>query len=667
MHARICTLALLSALPACANKRAEASPAAEVPAAVTEAEDEAEDELVSRAEWDSLALGRGLHLAPMTEAVVDPSATAALTMDATGGVRLWQDLRAEDVALPLSLPVVDPAWMSIARRGGGYLLAFVDAAGGAVLAQVDPKGDTPHWIPVRTIAPTDPVFEIHALADGQRFLGLTVDHRILLWDAEGNELAQLDEPGFVPWQLRVAQTPGRAPSVLAVLAGPSRVQRIEVGEDTLRRSGDALAVSLDRGPNRNDLGLAPDGKTLVTLQGPRGRGSRFEVEFTDLASGERTVAAAETDGKGRPRMHLVSGQRVLLETGSGQGLWLERAAAAPWPRPADEAVREALPLATTSATPLPASDAEGRMHTSVVAGLRVAPGPRGLVVDPLDDAPSRRLAARSFSPAAVALDATGSRVAWATGAEIVLEPVADGGAPLGSIAAGADGTSFLAFVGEDQIVRMSHKGDTTLHPIAGGDPTASTRIEFEWGLGRAGWLTQDGLAGDIVVSSIKPTEPLRVLHVDESGFGEVRAVPRKEQASWPHAGKPRNVGSRDWLARLGLSHDQAQLRDAKIEITEPDPRGRYLAIAQKSEHHEGFDSAADTWVVGPHDYVVTVYDRQEQMRRFTVPAPALRDLAWSGDGSRLAIVYAGGGIVFDAATGEAVLSRHDLGLDVTAD
>ena len=497
MRRRIRLLALLLTLPACANKRSETTPAAEVPADATDTEDEARQELSARADRAALPLDRSLHRVPMTEAVLDPSATAALTMDGTGSVRLWPDVRADEVALPLALPVADPAWMSIARRSDGYLVAFVDAAGGAVLAQVDAKGQSPRWIPVRTIAPTDPVFEIHALADGKRFVGLTVDHRILLWDAEGNELARLDEPGFVPWQLRVAQTPGRAPAVLAVLAGPSRVQRIEVGKDSLRRAGDALPVSLDRGPNRNDLALAPDGKTLVTLQGPRGRGTRFEVEFTDLASGARTVAAAETDGKGRPRLHPVSGQRVLLETGTGQGLWLERSAAAPWPATVDETTRESLPLATTSAVTLPGSDADLRMHASVVAGLRIAPGPEGLVVDPLDDAPTRRFAGRPFTPSAVALDATGSRVAWGSGHDILVESVTDRAHDPSTIAGPNERASFLAFVGDDRIVSMTDKGETALHVVAGGDASTGTRIEFEWGLSRAAWRTEDGRAGDI--------------------------------------------------------------------------------------------------------------------------------------------------------------------------
>ncbi|MCH9684501.1 MAG: hypothetical protein K0V04_23905, partial [Deltaproteobacteria bacterium] len=90
-----------------------------------------------------IALSRSLHEADMTEVVLDGQARSALTLDMLGGVRLWPDLQASQPAAPLALPVQEPVWMSLAQSAdGGFVVGFIDTAGGARVARVQFDGDS---------------------------------------------------------------------------------------------------------------------------------------------------------------------------------------------------------------------------------------------------------------------------------------------------------------------------------------------------------------------------------------------------------------------------------------------------------------------------------------------------------------------------------------------
>jgi hypothetical protein len=628
----------------------------------SEAEARAEAEVEARVARASVPLPRALHRAAMTEVVLDWTGHAALTLDADGGVRLWPDLQADDVGLPVALPLSEPTWLSLSRVGEGFAVAWVDTAGAASVARVTFRGAQARFTEILTLPPTEPTFELYVLRGGTRILSLGVDHRVHLWDATGEHLATLDNPGFVPWQLRVAEVAGDAPTVLAVLAGPVRVQPVLLTDDDALKLGDQIhPVALDRGPNRNDLALSPDGRTVLALQGPKARSTRFEIETIDVASGDRRILAADTDARGRPRLHALAGGRALLETGSGQGLTIDLAAATAWPPADGPADREALVPVTPTTSALAGSTPRTRMHASVVAGLRVVPSAEGLVVDALDTTGHRTVATQAFDVRAVALDATGQRVAWGTPALLWIEP-SDGSASPTSIEGGAAG--LVAFAGPDHLVAMSPEGDARIVHVDDGRVVGDGHIAVPWGLANVAWRTTDGAQGEIVAASLKPSEPLHVLAASAAGFGDASLVPRGERAQWPEAGKPRNMSSREWLDAIGLDYDALRLREAKVVLSEPDPTGRYVAIAQETRHNEGFDVEADAWVVGPHDYVVTVWDRTEGTRRWTQAAPALADVAWSADGTRIALAYAGTGLVLEAATGVTVLQRHDLGLHV---
>lgn len=322
------------------------------------------------------------------EVVLDPRATAALTLEQDGTVRLHDSL-ATGAAAPWLLPVRDPLWMTLARRGDGFVIALLDTGNAAQVLELVPHGDTAAVERRFALEPEQPQLEIHVLDGGERILALGVDHRLRLFDLDGRELSVLDERGFAPWQLRLTGGDGSEPLHLAVtLAGPLRIQKLSLDGDQLRRVGEAHEVSLDRGPNRNDLILTRDGRHAAALRRHKAAKPEWSVELIELDSGARSLIAGRLDTPVRARMHALAGA-LLLESGSGRAYVIDLARATPLRRrdDADPDSRFALELARSTEHPtlelglavealglLPEGDTGLRMHASVVGRMRAGIG-----------------------------------------------------------------------------------------------------------------------------------------------------------------------------------------------------------------------------------------------------------------------------------------------------
>jgi hypothetical protein len=607
-------------------------------------------------------VGRSLHASAITEVVLDPTGSAALTLDEDGGVRLWPDVGAESPQTPIELPIEEATWMSLARSDRGFVVAFLDTTGGAHVGRVLPTDDGATFVSLYEHPPMQPLFEIHVLDGGARILTLGIDHRIELWSPTGETVGVLDEAGFVPWQLRVAQVAGRPPGVVAVLGSPTRIQPLSIEGDRIAKSGPPRAVSIDRGPNRSDLAMSPDGSLVSAVRRPAARGKRFEIEFVELESNERRLFVAESDLGKRPRIHPVDATRVLVETGSGAGFFASIADAVAWSEDGDDTARAAISPLPVQLFSLAGSTEESRVHATLVRGTRVVPSSRGLVVDPIDG-PARALETVAFTPTAVALDERGRRVAWATADALWIE---EPGTPPRSMPGTEGTTRMLAFADDERIVAMDDGGVVELRRIEDGGVLATTKLDRGWGIATAGWRPGDNSSheahGSVVLGTLAPSAPIRVLPVTDGAFGSPREVPITERSAWPHAGKPRRVSSQAWIDALGMDWSELSLRDAEVVRSDPDATGERIAIVQKVRHVEGFDADRDEWVQGPHEFVVTMVDRKAHQRLWTRPARGFSDLAWSQDGSRFAFVGSEGGMVCDAATGDLVHTRTDLGL-----
>lgn len=687
-------LALSLAAPACANRPAESTERGATTQPPSQVTVDPEPEPAETVEEELYALHRALHGSEMSEAVLDAHARSALTMDRDGGVRLWPELQASEVSTPLSLPVQDPSWMSLAKADdGSFLVAFVDTAGVGRVARVETTKDGARYRPLFETSVTEPLFELHAIDGGQRVLGLRVDHRVELFDAAGEVVSSIDQAGFVPWQLRVSPRPGAMPSVVAVLAGPTRVQSLSIEADRIAIDGEARTVVIDRGPNRNDLSLSPDGTTVAALRKPRSRKSRITIELIDLATDERRLVVGETDDRRLPRMHWADDQHLLLESGTGHGFWVDLDAAIPWTGETGRDETEGVDAVAFREVALPYSEGSLRSHASVVQGLRAVPTEHALVLDPLDEDVHRVLGREPVRPEAVALDDDGGRFAWSAGGQLVIEDLDDASGPrvLGSLDAVE-----LAFVGEDRIVAVTSTGEASLRSTDDGQEIASHRVPMDGSFLAAGFV-RGGSGGQLAVLADSGRGSLRSLEVAADGFGEDVGLSAEARLRWPELGVPHralggvterlgfeafspkmiramvvDADGRHHVASSGsapilvtLEEGGAKewlLRPGSVERLVPDPTGQRIAVVQlirSSDVFVDFERRADL-----DEYAVSVVDLATGEREWTRAATGFEDLDWSGDGQRLAVAGRDGGRVIEVGTGAVRLDRRHLGLEV---
>lgn len=690
-------LSLLT-LGACANPavhRAEQATVSQPPTEAAAARSQASAEELSE---PPLVLARDLHDSPMSEVVLDPRARAALTLDTEGKVRLWTDLSAGGTRAPLVIPEYEPGWMSLARTEGGFVAGFIDTAGGGRVIEIAVDGTGARMSTLFEIPATDPLFEMHVLDGGERILVLGIDHRVRLYDRQGTALSVLEPMGFVPWQLRVQQPEGGAVAIVAVLAGPTRVQAITLQGDRLALRGEPRTVEIDQGPNRNDLSLMPDGRRVVAMRRPKLRGKRFTFEVIELQTDARSLIAAKVDTTDRPRVLPAGGDRVLLESGSGRGFWLELSAAVPWTGPTGREETQDVPATAMTPVRLAGSTTARRMHVTLRAGVRAVPTSDALVVDPIDEGRHVQLGAEPLRPQAVALSPSGSRVAWSSGRSIVFDRGEPGG-ELHRVPSPTERVVELAFIGDERLLVLGDKGHVKIIDDEQGQVVSSIKPSLAWGLAGAGFRRGASVdEGTLALMPAQPRDPILVVDVGDGGFGERREVPRRTRTQWPALGV-RARDARGVIEALGfedlapgsiaalvddgegahliadssslptlyrVGEDRRQelpLREGRVERLVPERNGSRVAVLQRVHVANVFGDSGR--MAGFDRYVVSVYDLETEQRLWSRPTMGVTDLEWSHDGERLAVAAYDGGRVIDASTGEQVILRRHLGLRVT--
>ncbi|MCA9696784.1 MAG: hypothetical protein KC431_04590 [Myxococcales bacterium] len=663
----------------------------------------------------------------LTEVVLDPRGEAALSLDRFGSVLLWPALRSRDAqqATPFTLPLHEPIWMTVAKAGEGrFVVASIDAGNtGAVgLVELSPGNDqAPRYTELFNLGPADPLFELHVLDGGERILALGIDHRLRLYDRQGRALSTIDEVGFSPWQLRLAGGVGEAPKLAVVLAQPLRIQTLEIAGDALRLVGQPQPFELDRGPNRNDLVLSPDGRTVAALRRPKARTRQWSVELIDLGGGERKLIAGRTDSLFRPRMHFIDAGRLLLESGSGKGFWVDLSQAVVPADPADlhpdsKAAERLSKALSHPSIRLPGSvesgetdfrdrpiDEGARMHASVAGGLRASldhQKPGVLILDPLEQPGEAghhdELGFPTLEIHAGAIDDDSGAVVWANQNKLFVT--------------GAEGESVI------EVDREGHRGlffvdDQHLLLVAGGgkgrailyrrDGTrvGERKLELAWGIEALDYRAEGAGKGRLVWSDSKPGVPLRSIVVD-TGAGDALAplttIDGAELAQWTSVRKlsdeavfeligQRPVGELDEWARDVRGRWFLTVPDIRTPLTVidgdqtrqiampagqgrelvPSPDGSLLAVVQFREHREGFFRAAR------QDLLVSVYDGESFERLWTRGLFARGnwsdrevDLRWSSGGASLVVLNSGDGRIYDARSGELRASREMGGLTI---
>jgi hypothetical protein len=628
---------------------------------------------------ETVVLGAALHHATITEVNLDPRGEAAVTLDASGGARLWPDIRGGAATLPIVLPFEEATWVSLARAGErSFMVAALDTAGGARVGRIEIDKEGVRWRTILERPPTEPTLELHVFDGGARLLALSLDHRLTLHDGDGALLSELDLPGFIPWQLRVAQPVGKPPTVVAVLASPTRVQPIALAGDRLALAGEARRVDLDQGPNHNDLALAPDGTYVTSLRRPKAKGKGWSLELVDLATDARRFIAGEVDQPIRPRLHLVEPGRALLESGSGKGFWIDLAAAQA-AAPGVAVDRKTLPPTRAEVVDLPGSTVDSRMFAAIAAGVRAVPQAHALLVDPLAEAEHLRYEAEPLTPRRVALDPSGSRVVWYSGGKVYAD--APGAAAPKRIAE-PPVLAELAFLDRERLFLGPPDDELTIRRFDDGAILGGARFGKRERVQL--YVTGDG-RGRVIVRE-KDRTPL-VLPIEAGEFAAQRAVTAAELVEWPElkdmSGEHRRLEAEQRAATgepsLRLSHF-VEAGDRTYALA----RGRVTRViearAGQVRSHELFVGILPVLALAPGAARVAVASNELEANVASVAvidfggdAPRLLwtrgfvafepPVAWSADGTRLAV---GGdaGWIFDALTGEVLLERRDLGLVV---
>ena len=656
----------------------------------------------------SITIQRGTAHVPH-EVELDPRGEVALTIDSQGGLRLWPAIRSGDPKLssPYSLPMQDSLWMALAQaEGEGFVVATIDTTNAGQVVAVAPSADgmSAKLTPLFATPPGDPLLELHALDGGQRFLALGVDHRVRLYDRKGALISVIDQRSFAPWQLRVVHgEPGQPPKIAAMLAQPLRVQAITLHDDQLAIEGEARTVVLDRGPNRNDLLLSPDGKTVAALRRADGRGREFSIELIDLQTGARRLVGGKTDSIIRARMHFVDADRILLETGSaaGRGVWVDLAKAEAFTDPADADPEGKLAkrLAKTphDSIPLPASsehrpeffdpendlpwDHGERLYASVVAGLRVGierDWQDRLIVDPLDSDRHWAIRGERYDIDRIALDHAGKHVAFAD-EETLWVARMDGSTDVAAeLEHGLGSLHFIAFVDERHVVLVDPKGKLKLIDWQTGQVVASSKLEHTWGIAGINFRESGQAGGVLGYASNSKDDPIRVLPIANGQLGTLGVVAREQRQSWLDVVELRKAESG---ALFGMTEDQVEDRldeygsdrSGRLFYTEKHPRtplfvregtvvraislpagqGRLLSVSPNGskiavvQFRMRDDGLAE-------DHLFSIFDIESGERMWTLGSTEgfFSTPGWAGDGKRIIVQ----GVVRDVATGEEVVS-----------
>ena len=664
---------------------------------------------------DALKLGRAYPASSLHEVVLAPDGDAALSLDERGEVRLWPRLATTDEVVPVLLPLRDSAWLSVAPMPGAegvraFAVASIGVSGTARVDRVEiDEGGQATLRELLVLGPEDPAFEIHVLSSGDRALLLGHDHSLRLYDLSAAveepskaELARHAHPGFVPWQLRVQSEPsGGVDHVVAVLAGPTRVAPLVLSRDGIAVGKVSEGLPMDRGPNRNDLALTPDGKALVLMRRPKAKTREVHLYRVDLASGATTLLGGRIDSWHRARMLVTGSHQVLLDEGTSRGQLFDLAGAAPLEeirtvtkrgktRPAPAIVdgeARVLPrrLEFGRRSPDAASKyawgdlnqrmrgafVRRRMAVSVRNGVRVVPDQRTLVVDPLAEPhhyvhgtqrPSR-VTSVAFSPDSSRLLAVGGRVTSLRAGVGDTDPAvqaSEASALRWSLAMhlGADGT--VTSFGRDRYVRTGR-----LEPNGEFVESSSVRIRMQGDPDAARFVDEPGQPLRLLFSNYRSG---RAVEVFEIGQTEQRAPTEEE--------KPRFDAL---LAReMEPGTDGVRFRAREVKMHWERWSGTHARVYELAREHEGESVAVPLGRRRPDllrfdpkggrllvlvDGAALVYDAASLERLWVRAVPGGSSATFSADGERVAIGHGAGVSVFSMKDGTPQL-EHSTALPV---
>ena len=638
------------------------------------------------------------HSAPITVIALSPEGKAAMTRDTAGGVRFWPAL--DGSREPLVVPIRDPRAMALApAKGGGWVAALVDTAGGARLITIDDAGQMQ---PLASLPPMAMIAEMVIMPGAEQILAVGTDHVIHLYDRQGKALAKLDKAKLRPASLRIASAAEGGARAFALTAGEFdktghfavEILPLELGPDSIAIGSARQTIHLDGPPSADNPTIAPDGRAAVFLQRQRNGGTSWKVHGIQLDDGRSISVDTELVSPAPPRMGLLSNGRVLLDDGTGLGRIVD------------------LGKKRTEVTGVRTSPNVNHLASSFAGATRAVPANTWLAVHDLDSDELTYLGYEQVSVTDVGLSPQAEQVAWALGDRLAVEQIA--GASEGEVleVPGTRGIGFrnVDFVDANTIVALDWSGGARMLDWRSGEIVDEIDVGNNVSLGS--YVRASDGAGVLFVRTNLWQNPLvievggreflgRYLIYGNANFtgvlapagesidhwgawaldglaklrryplaelrpgldtvasldrGEVLAFGNPEQFVVDARGQQwwvrTEAASRPRLSRSKLGAGQSErdllLPTGFITMLEPSPDGRRLAVVQARDAVQ----------------VVSILDAETMQLLWARPAAAVGGIAWSEDAEQVAIAgQFAGGVVFDVDDGKTETSRCGMAFE----
>lgn len=618
---------------------------------------------------------RAPHINTIDMIALAADGKAVVTRDAQGGVRFWPSL--DGATEPVTFTDTKQiSSIALAPRPGGYTIGIIDTAGGARLFVADDEAQVKQ---TARLPASDPMASIAPVPGEDAVIALAADRTIRLLATDGKELARLERRAFSPMAICVAAD-GASALVREAFDDEVVVLDIKTGKTPSLTVRPEEVKLPDERAHRSIGTCSPDAKKLAYTFSKVKNGQMDTIRVVERDGTHKEFAVPPENLNGSVAF-LDEGSMLIVPAGPHAASWR-------------------LDLATGDLHPRPSTGTQfGVVAQSVAKGRRVAAAGTWIVVHDVEARKTRWMGYDGFFPQTGAVASSGA-VAWTTNwNQLVVDPPS--GAPvILSSGAASRRANRLTFADDDHLITMDDAGAVTLWrwkdrkilDQADGGGFAAAYFDYQ---PATKLLRLSSGAGTHLIYQVKPGEGFEGPWViaDGSYFGGlVAAKAGSELALWTldHQGKRREY-TLDELKK-DLTRKDMHDRGAKDEqVGTPnafDGAGRKYLLRYEGEavidilHGKdrrtlkiGGTDVSTIWP-SPDGSRVLVVSTRGTVRLFSTAADARKALwsfggtfaasviSWSPDG-RFVAVAAGGGVVLDSATGEAVKRRCSGGFVVS--
>ena len=704
-------------LSACESTRAGTALTTRTPSEVSSegAADDAESDANGIPESLDIRPGDA-HRAAIVGGVFSPDGSAAVSIDAQGGIRIWTGLDGDTPNPPRALPGPAARRMAVASTPNGWVVALVDASGGARVVDVSKT------LEVETrfeVAPSDPLEAL--LPHDGAFVALAADRSVRWLDASGAVEGRWTGRRFPAEEVQIAAgeiwVRARGKQGSEVVHEFRRLVRDARGE--LIEGGDPLEMPVRAGALAWDLERA---RVWTFESSASVETVLYRLDLHGDSTRDETVGDETADT-------LLSSWKIPRSMNQLTRLGIDARGAPIFEIQALGAYRFDVEQQRMHGLPIRV-DGPAFVHWSHGRRLSAFAAHLGVEDSRQPERSARYLGFATVSGHFAAVDPKGRHIAWSSHGRLAVESVADGQLrvfprPLDASPMG------LAWVGEGRIVTASWNGTISMLDARTGAPIdemdaggnlSEIRVSAEgdaltwksqlWGTRNVATVGPDGFgrrfsvvdsaafagafmdggalsmwtfdgvrarkrseaqftAGDSwVVESSPPTAPTGT--ASESSVAAAPDETGKDDHPWgmerPDTAaqffSPGTAGGSLWLLRaLG---------------PEPQPRLWQLDARGERVFESKLSGGNPVWLIGgpQRSKVIAVVESSAQRRMHVFDlehpdaswsAPIPRDAfpSWSADGSRiLAHGQSGGAVLYDARGGDVVHARCNFEFEV---